>query len=53
MRPTEVVKIPNKKTFLYIFILTKKINPITGRFFLFPKNAEIKKNSQITLKMTL
>ena len=43
MRPTEVVKIPNKKTFLYIFILNTKINPITSRFFLFSKNVEIQK----------
>ena len=43
MRPTEVVNIPNNKSFLYIFILTTKINPITSRFFLFPKNAEIQK----------
>ena len=43
MRPTEVVKIPNQKSFLCIFIKTTKINPITGRFFLFPKNAEIQK----------
>ena len=43
MRPTEVVNIPNNKSFLYIFILTTKINPITSRFFLFPKNVEIQK----------
>ena len=43
MRPTEVVKIPNKKTFLYIFILNTKINPIMRSFFLNPKNAEIQK----------
>ncbi len=43
MRPTEVVKIPNQKSFLYIFIKTTKINPITGRFILNPKNVEIQK----------
>ncbi len=43
MRPTEVVKIPNKKSFLYIFILTKKINSIMRSFFLNTKNVEIQK----------
>jgi hypothetical protein len=52
MRPTEVFNLLNKKSFLYISFLTTKINPITGRFILNPKNVKIKKNSQITLKMT-
>ncbi len=43
MRLTEVVKITNKKSFLYIFILTTKNNPITGKFILNPKNVEIQK----------
>ena len=43
MRPIEDVNIPNKKSFLYIFILTTKINSITSRFFLFSKNVEIQK----------
>ncbi len=43
MRPIEDVNIPNKKSFLYIFILTTKTNPITSRFFLFSKNVEIPK----------
>ena len=41
MRPTEVVNIPNIKSFLYIFILTTKINSIMRSFFLNPKNVEI------------
>ena len=43
MRPTEVVNIPNIKSFLYIFILTTKINSIMRSFFLNPKNVEIQK----------
>ena len=43
MRPTEVVNIPNNKSFICIFILTTKNNPITGRFILNPKNVEIQK----------
>ena len=47
MRPTEVVNIPNNKSFLYIFILTTKNNSIMRSFFLNPKNVEIQK----TLKL--
>ena len=43
MRPTEVFNLLNKKSFLYIFILTTKINSIMRSFFLNPKNVEIQK----------
>ncbi len=43
MRPIEDVNIPNKKSFLYIFILTTNINSIMRSFFLNKKNVEIPK----------
>ena len=43
MRPTEVVNIPDIKSFLYIFILITKINSIMRSFFSNPKNNEIQK----------
>ena len=53
MRPTEVVNIPNIKSFLYIFILTTKINSIMRSFFLIKKNDEIQNMSKIRLSVVV
>jgi len=45
MRPTEVVNIPDIKSFLYIFILTTKINSIMRSFFKLQKMLKFKKFS--------